>query len=405
MGISYKNIKKDDGQGITLKEVVLFKGTDHKKTSEAFLEVSAQPKNTCPIIDDALVDIKNQQREISSLSCEKPRYYVEKCEECSISEDIEQNESEINSILSEFSSFESSLGELAFTLDKQLRKLCEAYRMYGDEIKELIWGILASESKEDLDSWAIELVNLKKTKPKDWMRENEHVDCYKNFSIRVNPSQSYACKSCDNQTINEKLVTYLENLDSFSATAPSEIEAAFNNLRLLDDWSDQLETIAQDLINKGNINLEQIWTEADYEKYIVERNRKELEKFYGFWSNNIKSIISDLKCFLDKMINVYSNDDQAKIRAKQLGEKSLTIVELLSGQESFIENLDTRSALINAIKNCRSEIAQLMKDLGSTTFQQNPTSNSEDVSSLQKMLLKLENEMIVSVPQVSLKEA
>jgi hypothetical protein len=86
-------------------------------------------------------------------------------------------------------------------------------------------------------------------------------------------------------------------------------------------------------------------------------------------------------------------------------QKSLTIVELLSGQESFIENLDTRSALINAIKNCRSEIAQLMKDLGSTTFQQNPTSNSEDVSSLQKMLLKLENEMIVSVPQVSLKEA
>jgi hypothetical protein len=396
MGISHKKIRIDGGPDIVLKDIILFKDTDLSKSSEAYFEVRSQPDDTCPMINDALSDINRQQLEIDSLCHQKPkRYSVEKCDYCSLAEDIAQNEQEVESTISELEAFESALSDVHDNLDKKLRKLCSAYRNYGNEVKEVIWSILGSESPEELDSWVTDFNSLKKTKPQEWLKESECSDVYDEFKIRIKMNQSDSCSYCANLSINETLVTYMEELDNFSASAPQDIELALNNLLALDDWVDQLETQTQAFIDQGKRNLESIFPEVEYERYIQERNKKEIEFFYDYWAAKKFTMKESFAFLSEKAKLAYPENETIHLQIGTLKENLLGIILSLPAKEVFINNKTDQDFFINSIKQWKEEIESFINVFG--LFATSPETPFQ--SALQMILSQLKYDKIKTVSE------
>lgn len=266
------------------KEIVLQKRTFFALTTEKYLEISEQPQNTCPFIDDAIKDLGKSffRNSVSSLKeiiqelgnelkSNRPKEDSETT--CNCYEEFKDNYREIDHFLYTLIDIHENKLKLFERQFEELRGSCQQLRDYGETLKDLLWKDI-----DNLNELKIQYNELLKSKPELKITAKQF---YFNFT-QLSKNISYPnfsnlqCKEwCDNCTKDGNLQTfYMTNCKNYEPELSSDLDRAFENYQKLEEWVMDIEEIINQKINNSvKYNLKFAPTEKDIHYYQEQFNK------------------------------------------------------------------------------------------------------------------------------------
>lgn len=220
-------------ENLSIKDILLKKYTREAITSESYMKILSQPTNTCPIIDKAIEENNLFISKLSALESDgksnlKARAVEDECgsncEEC-----LKNNIIKIENFNSSLQDSQEYLEQINNHLET-LRKNCENLRLYGHDLKDLIWKFY-EEGKVCKESYTL----LKSKKPKDEISQKVLEKVFDKIDLSVPEFEDSWCKfRCYNNRENNTLEGHFENMN-IEVNYSEHIENAFNNLYIIDE--------------------------------------------------------------------------------------------------------------------------------------------------------------------------
>lgn len=276
---------------LTLKDVILNKKTLHAKRTEEFLDITQQPENTCPFINDAKKHnakiIKKLNEMISSFKYEAGRRYLEETQCCQAQSVILENKDTLYLMVDQLETQVEEIYSIDETLE-DLRKCCEEFREYGNDLKNLYWSYLdlSLTAKELSHDYQLQI----KHKPKTWFLIKQFDQAYEKIVFKKFEFKPVKCsQNCNTSKLNYWLESAFEEYNSLQVKIPEEIEDAVRNLQKVESWCCDLETCLEESIKKPqtvNVSLNQV------EKYVQDVNEFQILKFENYLKKINKEPIS-----------------------------------------------------------------------------------------------------------------
>lgn len=271
---------------VSLKEILTRKYTNHKITSEQLFNLSAQPPNTCPIIDKAKNSIKFEIDRakgcLKDLEYWGNRFCSE--EECCNNFNLyEENTRLISDYSSNLDDIISGLTEVNEMLEL-LRSDAEQLRNMGNSLKDGIWSVISNrdnmeEVKEELQNYLTKGVESKEN-----FDYHQLVKVFKSLDNSTPRLDEDYCKTrCEAYSKNNQLIEAFGNISSVDVSMPSEIDEAISNKDKIYYWVDELLDYLKTLINDEQLiefNLEE-----EKRNYLQALNNSQVDQFAKFIKN------------------------------------------------------------------------------------------------------------------------
>lgn len=393
------------------KDIVLQKRTKWALTTETYLKIPEQPKNTCPLIDKTIEQLdksffENRFSSINEiihelsglLKSNKPK--EDETATCNCYEEYKDNYREFEHFLYTLKDVSENKIKVFKRDFESFRTSCELIRAYGDELKTLLWENFKS-NEELVEAYNKHLL----TKPELSMTFEKIDKNFEELSKQISlPNYSnIQCKEyCDNCTKDGDLVTfYLTECRKINPELSGDLEEAYRNYKSLVEWVTELDTLIQKKINNelkdmlsftddelqayvqlfndhykfSNVEYYFIRDLKNIEKISME---KELEEFHTMnESLIIKKKIQELEVTTNQLIEEYLNfnihqdyeslcDKYANIynRAKDLNESIIDYFNLTE-----IENVKYYVKVLTKIRTALSNMASNISNSGPQIFE------------------------------------
>lgn len=266
---------------LSLKEVILNKKTLKAQRTEEFLNLSAQPENTCPFINDAKKHngkiVKKVNEMINSFKYKAGRRYVEECDCCDSHNVILENKDTLYLMVDQMEDQIENISSIDEELE-DLRNCCDDFREYGNDLKNLYWSYLDLEmtSQELNHDYQIQI----KHRPQKWFKIKQFEQSYEKLVFKkfeFNPT--HCIQNCNTSKLNYWLENAFDEYHSLKVNMPEEVEESVKNLQKIENWCADLENHIEETIkNPKKI----IITSTQIDKYIEDLNEYQILKFENY---------------------------------------------------------------------------------------------------------------------------
>lgn len=321
----------------SLKDLILRKYTNESRTSESLWSTTAQPSNTCPLINSAQNSNESEMRTIKGV-IKDLEYFDrrhsgdESLECCSNYNSIQDNSKLISDAISSLEDASSEL-ELINDLLEEVRSSCENYRSYGQDVKDLIWELL--ESPDELEYVKEQFEKIKKQKPTEWHYVSSFEKIYDKIKFDTPRMEDEYCKDrCENYKSNQDLVNAFEEIGKIDWEMPSDLEKAIDNLQNIESWASEMESLLEDYIL--DVSSFSYSLEDEIRVYEASRNTYQVQMFSKLIEKlKMKSIDS---ISIDSLgLDIFLKNNENQILVKKI--------------ENYVHNLNDLIKEFNSVAN------------------------------------------------------
>lgn len=366
-------------QTISVKDIYLNKYTDQAITSETFFSCPPQPTNTCPIIDSAISDNNALINNLASLEKDCASYLKYKPEEhegCNCEEVLKDNLIQLQFFHDSIVNAQSELCEMNDLLEL-LRKQCEKRRMYGQELKDLLWSYLDKEIS--LDEVLESLKVLKATQKGDDVYEKSIENAFDRIDLSHKYNDCYCKEKCTNYVLNSNLQDLFDHTVSIEYS--EYISHCFKNDYAIDEWACCIESLIEKI---KSMSLQT----PDTQSYISLYNEKQKKLFLEnkFIQDTITPIL------MDKDIEELNKNTENLLLTKTLtdiqDETNLIIKEFksINFDQDYEELAKEIPSFFNKVVTLRTKIDTLLARGMQSAFDKSKESDLNQFIAIDKIL-------------------
>jgi hypothetical protein len=333
-------------QSVSTKDVVLKKKFSGSLTTEQFLEIDSQPKNTCPMIDPVQTNIEKQIEPLIDI-CDMDfadLRYNEECSHCSNADVYNSNQDSAREAQKDAENFKDQLEEAKQYLEV-LRSDCERLRDHGLKIKGCIWSIPEVDDLDKLRTQIMDLINsapdaeFSSKKYYSYFPEGEKVS---SFSVeQFNTCENESC--CFHGRMLNEIENFAERTLPTSTIREEDCSDAIDNYDRISEWVIYLGEKALELIDDTEA-VQRLKDKNDINAFVAEYQRDFDSSYVSSWFGmKMGELATELDKVEDKIKKLLPDWDENETLEYLILKDILYQLRLKSAQ---IEELSIKTQLI-----------------------------------------------------------
>lgn len=281
---------------------------EREKTTEAVLNIPAQPEDTCPMIDDAQGEIDGLISGLKAIADESfmGLSYRHECSYCSNAEIYSDNLRTAENITAKASAWIDELKSAKQCLES-FRTDCVDTRAHGEKIKAFFWDLIELDfsDPEAISKAQAELISFEKSFPAASFARNKYKAFFPDEALSF--PRFHDLDACENEDCPFQSRSFRDDFETLEQLLPSstvsvvEYDAAQENLDSIEQWSINFIERSREVLEKKTF-FEELISQIDLEEIKKDYESDRKKRYVDFWKKEAKSrLVIDEPYLLNKI--------------------------------------------------------------------------------------------------------